>query len=109
MISTKIAARTMPGGSNSPDNHRAAVRSSLPARAARCAAVLMGHKALATTAKRPALTILSVPCRKRPWISVAVAIGFPTNARTTHPRNNTQLEHPHVRRSANRSFAAATA
>lgn len=80
----------MPGGSNSPDSQRAAVRSSFPAMAAMQAAVLRGHKAFATTPNLPALTILSVPCRKCPPISVATATEFPNDERTINPRNKTQ-------------------
>lgn len=60
MIAIITAAITLAGGSYSPDSQRFAVRSSFPAMLARCAAVLMGHKSLATAANFSGGTTVSL-------------------------------------------------
>ena len=84
------ATTTISGGSNSPDSHRAAVRSLVFAIAATCAAVLCGHNTRATTPNF-LLTILSVPGRNCPSISLATVREFPQGERMTDPHGTPQI------------------
>src|SRR5690348_2444461 len=83
-----MAAMTMAGASNSPASQRFAVRSSLFAMLAMQAAVFSGQMARAT-APNFRVTILSVPGRNCPPISLATAAGLPNcermDAPNTHP------------------------